>query len=191
MDWNKVCEGIQIRFERNITAEDDEGHLYSNISPDTRSQYTAEELKAYDMIDAFQSSGQVFLMSNERKFIDALRKEGVMAFIAFQNKLLNRFTEEMAEATAYCFERSGPADKASFPGFFKGMWESVCRRQGLDISTTREGLQKLVGLLQSLEEQYIKEGSKIASVHTKAFTAVVGNLIEIVGKRDAKEAGRE
>ena len=181
IDWARVYDGIQIRLKNAVENKNDQDQIY--IALDTKRPYSDEEMKAYTMIRQFYDGKQFWYRSNELMFIDELKNIGVSAFITCKNKMFDVFSNDMAEATAYCFEHSGQPDKACFQGYFNNMWESVFQRQEIDRDATKAGLQKLVELLEELANRYLNEGHKIASVHARKLIAVIKDIIESAGEQ--------
>ena len=176
-DWDKICTGIQKRFETNICEHDDEGHSYLTIGSDTRTLYTEDELRAYDLIYDFRHTDQMILQTNERGYIAELKTNGVDAFITFRNKRFTSFTKEMAEAVAYCFDHCNQVDKCAFSGYFEDMWKTVFQRNDTKQEETMTGFLKLISLLGQLKNEYADEERKIASVHAETLIRVIKGII--------------
>jgi len=181
IDWVRVCYGIQKRFKCAINNRDE--HNLICIGLDTKLSYSDEEKNAYEMIRQFYDGNQLWYRLNELLFIDELKNIGVNAFITCQNKMFDVFSNDMAEATAYCFDNSEQPDKACFQGLFNNMWGSVFQRHGIDRDATKSGLQKLIELLEELANRYLNEGHKIASGHAKKLIAVIKDIIESAGEQ--------
>lgn len=166
IDWTKVCNGIDIRFEFDINHRDDQ-RVYISLNPDK--SYNEEERGAHERIEKFLKGNQLALRSNEREFINALKTTGVMAFPTYTNKAFDKFSIEMAEATADCFDCSEQANKYYFAGYFREMLEKILSQPGVDIEATKAGLDKLTELLKTLSSRYSNTGHKIAFAHVETL----------------------
>lgn len=182
VDWDKIIEGIKKRIDTNIKEHDDEGHTYNAIGDDTREKFSSDELRAYDIIKAYRAGDSYIFISNKKLYLDELKEHGTDAFLTCKNKRFQAFDEEMAEATAKCFDECGQSEKASFVYYFNSIWESCDTSYDVDKQETKKGFQKLIELMSELKEKYEKSEKPITASHAQAMIDDLNKLIEKLDK---------
>lgn len=189
IDWSRVMEGINIRFKSNIESQYAEGHVYQSIPEKTRKHYSEEELTAYDLISKFRTRNTAVYEGNRKVYLNELKNNGIRAFAICENRSFNCFDEEMANATADCYESANQASKNRFPIWFEGCWGDSITKPVMDSQKTAAGLNVLKARLEALYAEYQKQRQGVSAKHTANFMKTVDSMIGRldVGKTDVEE----
>ena len=176
VDWAKVCEGINVRIEKNI--QDKLFHESSRKSIGEIATYSENEQKAYQIIDSARKTPVIMFEANRRQYISLMYDCPEEVFLKMSSSRFNCFDEEMAKATVDGFKKVDNSLKAEFPGYFEYMWGNY--RNSFDISgeniiKTEKSLQSLSDLLKELSEQYTDAVFKRKA--TDMFIRVVESII--------------
>lgn len=182
IDWDKVIAGINKRIDTNIQTQDDEGHSYNSIGDEDRGLFSSDEIKAYDVIKQYRRGDSYIFLSNRKQFLDDLENSDTGAFLTCKNKRFDVFDNEMASATARCFDRCSQSEKADFVYYFNGIWGSCDTSIYVDQKQTRDGFQHLIQLLSEIKEKNTSDDKSIAATHADRMIENLEKLIEKLDK---------
>ena len=173
IDWNKVIDGIQKSIKSEINNGNKDGRIHQFIDEESRSNYSEDELKAYDIIKNYRKNDVSIFARNKKLYLDSVKKSGAYAFSQCKNKRFNCFDAEMAEATAKSFDESNQYEREGYPSEFRSLWQFVDQEQNFDFEKTEEGFNRLLDLLDELVVKYDSEQKNIAAYHTGRFKEIV------------------
>lgn len=176
IDWEKVCEGINKRIEQDITDGIDREHSIVTLKDLT--DLTDEEKSAYALIDNARTKLLVMFQGNRREYIKSMKESPTDAFRKMSEKRFSSFDDEMARATVEAFDAVDNRKKASFMGYFEGMWGDY--RNSYDIKIegiekTKKGLGVLKVELENLLKKYTRCPFK--KKYTEVFVSVVERML--------------
>lgn len=177
IDWKKVTEGVQIRFQKMID-ESTKEYTWRTIDLSDEGRYLAEERETYRLITNFREGNKQAFALNQKLYIDKMKECASEAFTVCSNKRFDVFDEEMAVVTVEAFAHSCNAEKRGFISDFNEMWTVRCKSNcDLRIEESIVGFKKLCALLSEMQKKFQEENLKISEGHTEKFLKIANGLV--------------
>lgn len=108
IDWDQIYGGITIQIGKLIDSED-ESYLKNRSFISDENEYKnnllPEEQRVYKKIEEAINGNSVMFEKNRKLYLRLMRNDPATVFTQMNNKRMDRFDIEMAEATAYGFEK--------------------------------------------------------------------------------------
>lgn len=176
--WPKVKEGVELCIETLIVQNARDPHTRSCIERKDKALFLKEEWDTYELIENFWNDNVLMFAHNRKLYLDSIRQNPSQTFMECENKRMDVFDEDMAEATAEAFLKSSNFEKRQFGGFFKSMWQSIKNRPDIRVKDTVQGFEKLLSLLEEGRLSFEAGNKMIALRHTDVFMSIIKALIK-------------
>lgn len=152
IDWNKIRDGIQTKFQSLIDSKICEPRFSKAIS--SRNDLSDEEWETYTLIHDFRENKVLTNTLNQTRYIESMNKEGNVNFIELSRERYSSFTKEMSEATARAYCRLSNEDKIEFRHSFISMWTSNFKSYDFHKDESVESVKYLINALKSAKEEW-------------------------------------
>ena len=191
IEWNKIHEGIQKKFEKMVQSGEEPPHFHRVIDEDNKEYFLTEEWDVYKIINKLLSKNTLMFERNKNLYVTLIKKKPLDALIKTQNEKFDIFDVEMAKATAEGFKKASNEDKSSFIEYFKSKWQSNILYME-DYKISEKGFQTLRSLLMEFENECKKKSMYISKIHVNEFLKLIDNLIDnLIDKHRLKEIHNE
>ena len=152
IDWNKIRDGIQTKFQSLIDSKICEPRFSKAIS--SRNDLSDEEWETYTLIHDFRENKVLTNTLNQTRYIESMNKEENVNFIELSRERYSSFTKEMSEATARAYCRLSNEDKIEFRHSFISMWTSNFKSYDFHKDESVESVKYLINALKSAKEEW-------------------------------------
>jgi hypothetical protein len=183
INWDRIKQGIQLCTRQMTEQCVEDKHVRSAISHDDKALFKQTEWEAYELIETFWNGNVLIFNENKRLYLNSIRQDASSAFFKCENKRMDVFDEEMAEATANAFSQCNNSEKHRFGVDFKNMWRNYKYWPDIKLPLTIRGFEKLLISLKEERESLLNQNKMIAVGHTDEFIKVV----EILAQDNASE----
>lgn len=178
IDWDKIKQGI-LRCTRQMTEQRvNDARVRTSISHENKTLFLQGEWEAYELIESFWNGNVLMFNENKSLYLDNIRKNPSSAFLICENKRMDVFDNEMAEATAKAFSQCTNSEKNGFSGYFKNMWKNCRHWPDIKLELTALGFKELLVLLEEEKESLLKQNKMFAVGHADEFIKVVEKLVQ-------------
>jgi hypothetical protein len=178
IDWDRIKQGILLCIRQMTEQCVKDVHVRSIISHDDKELFKQAEWEAYELIETFWNGNVLMFNENKRLYLDSIKRDVLSAFFKCENKRMDVFDGEMAEATANAFSQCNNSEKHIFSVDFKNMWKNYRYWPDIKLSLTNQGFKELLVSLKEEKESLLKQNKMIAVGHTDEFIKVVEKLAQ-------------
>lgn len=187
IDWSRICIGIKHKIEELLQSGEDQPYHRMVIGENNKQYFLPEEWEAYEIISTFLDGNYLMFEKNRKVYLDLIQTDPMKAFAQTENKRIDRFDVEMADATVIGFEKASNRQKSSFINYFKGIWQSNICSQEYKLEYSKEGFPALKDRLEQFKDKCSQDSLYISEIHTTDFINVVSELI-VAQKNKEKKA---
>lgn len=185
IDWDQIYGGITIQIGKLIDSED-ESYLKNRSFISDENEYKnnllPEEQRVYKKIEEAIIGNSVMFEKNRKLYLRLMRNDPATVFTQMNNKRMDRFDIEMAEATAYGFEKIPNKERIYFSDYFNEIFRRNISFRDFKLENWHEGFIKLRDRLKQFKEECKRKSQWITIVHIDRFMKVVSGFMTSIYK---------
>mgnify|MGYP004627237479 CR=1 FL=1 len=185
IDWIRVKEGVNIKFDKMIASNEKKRLSNTVIDIESKESYTSEEWETYELIYNFRKNDVLTLNGDKNYYLNELSQNPKETLLNARGMRFNTFDNILANTTFEVFKNLTNMDKHDFVACFDDLWNTIISRDEFIIKDEDNGFLTLKNMLTELSNKYEKESLPICKNHTDDFIIVVDHLIE---KQQQKQA---
>ena len=185
IDWIRVKEGVNIKFDKMIASNEKKSLSNTVIDIKSKESYTSEEWETYELIYNFRKNDVLTLNGDKNYYLNELSQNPKETLLNARGMRFNTFDNILANTTFEVFKNLTNMDKHDFVVCFDDLWNTIISRDKFIIKDEDNGFLTLKNMLTELSNKYKKESLPICKNHTDDFIIVVDHLIE---KQQQKQA---
>lgn len=177
IDMNKLELGIRKQLDKLCSSDEPDSRVRSMIHPDNMVLLTEKEKHIYQLITDFRDNNLQMFSINKRKYINALNAKDINKLYDCENKRFNIFDIDMANEIGKCYESLGNAERQTFLGIFKKMWNNCYNSFDLNLDTSIYGFEELKKFMVTNQIKEKEKGFNLKAALSEMFIQSINSII--------------